>query len=272
MGKLEFSYKANLMWVLSVAWSPDSKYIVLGGGNNAGKEHMQVVDVLTGTCVFSTSSHTDMVSTVSWSPDGKYIASGGWDMRVIVWDASAGLREKIRDRNLSGKLIVAGTSHFDLVRSVKWLPDSRHVVIVGDSRRLKILNIENRSEFILKLSEQALCVEVNEHSMWNTSFLMIVGMADGGIKLYNESFKSLEEYMEMPRLHSKAVWALAWNNNGTHLASGGDDNIICVWNTFLNKTDFYKGHSAPIRSLSWSPMEMRLASGSEDGTVRILYV
>lgn len=77
--------------VCAGAWSPDGKYIAVGGFGG----DIQVFDALSGNDVYpsfpavQSDERYNSVSVIAWSPDGKYIASGGDDKRATVWQVLA---------------------------------------------------------------------------------------------------------------------------------------------------------------------------------------
>jgi WD40 repeat protein len=79
--------KGHTDYVNSVAFSPDSKRIVSGGGDGTVK----VWDAERGTETLSFKGNTSWISSVTFSPDGKRIASAGGDGMVRVWDADKGI-------------------------------------------------------------------------------------------------------------------------------------------------------------------------------------
>jgi cell division cycle protein 20 (cofactor of APC complex) len=70
------------------------------------------------------------------------------------------------------------------------------------------------------------------------------------------------------RSHSQEVCGLAWSPDGTYLASGANDNTLCVFETSA-VTSFnaepkhvFTEHQAAVKALAWSPHERNLlASG-----------
>jgi len=66
--------------VFSVAFSPDGRYAVSGGGDGAAR----VWETTTGNEV-ARMTHDDFVLSVVFSPDGQYVASGSYDGTVRVW-------------------------------------------------------------------------------------------------------------------------------------------------------------------------------------------
>lgn len=72
--------------------------------------------------------------------------------------------------------------------------------------------------------------------------------------------------------HTQTVRAIAWSPDGRHMATGGDDDTVQIWNVtngLLLST--YRQHTDSILALAWSPNGGFIASGagSADGTVRI---
>ncbi|MEZ4676207.1 MAG: hypothetical protein R2932_18440 [Caldilineaceae bacterium] len=61
-----------------------------------------------------------------------------------------------------------------------------------------------------------------------------------------------------------------FNSDGTHLASGGADRTICLWDTATGKLHHrLYGHEDAVWSVAFSPDGHWLASGSDDFQIRI---
>ena len=77
-----------------------------------------------------------------------------------------------------------------------------------------------------------------------------------------------------PRLtykgHSGAVINVAWSPDGKRIASGGDDNIVHVWDAETGRTLLqYRGHTDNVFKVAWSPDGMLIASAGADDTVQV---
>jgi len=67
--------------------------------------------------------------------------------------------------------------------------------------------------------------------------------------------------------HTQEVCSLKWSLDGSTLASGGNDNVLCLWDASTSSTATprfqFTDHQAAVKALSWSPHERNLlASGA----------
>jgi centriolar protein POC1 len=72
------------------------------------------------------------------------------------------------------------------------------------------------------------------------------------------------------RGHKNRVNAVSFNPNMKQVASGGEDQIVMVWNFKPQLRAFrFVGHRGAVTSVQFSPNGKLLASGSTDNTVRL---
>lgn len=83
-GKLVRSFHGHTQWVACVAFSPDSRRLVSGGGDATAR----LWDVQTGQEILSLPGVASIVDRVAFSPDGVKIAAVDFD--INVWDTTAG--------------------------------------------------------------------------------------------------------------------------------------------------------------------------------------
>jgi WD40 repeat protein len=83
--KLRDTLEGHTGWVMSVAFSPDSKTLASGSADQT----IKLWDVATGKVQATLKEHTDMVGSVAFSPDGKTLASGSLDNTIKLWDVPA---------------------------------------------------------------------------------------------------------------------------------------------------------------------------------------
>lgn len=78
------------------------------------------------------------------------------------------------------------------------------------------------------------------------------------------------------KAHSEEVVRVKWSTEGNVLASGGNDNLVYIWEpTKMSSSKFlcrFNEHTAAVKALAWCPYQFNvLASGggSEDGRIKI---
>jgi WD40 repeat protein len=69
--------------VLSLAWSPDGRWLAVGD-NHRGM--LDVWDVVAQELAHSNHAHDHFIRGLAWSPDGRRLATGSNDQHVKVWN------------------------------------------------------------------------------------------------------------------------------------------------------------------------------------------
>lgn len=71
----------------------------------------------------------------------------------------------------------------------------------------------------------------------------------------------------------KEVKSVSWDASGTHLATCGRDNTVCIW--AANSDDDYEcdqelvKHTQDVNMVQWHPLEDLLFSCSYDNTIKV---
>ena len=114
--------------VFSVAYSPDGRRIVSGGGE------LKVWDAESGEEMLTLKGHTSIAYSVAFSPDGRRIVSGSGDQTLRVWDAE------------SGEEMLTLKGHSGTVTSVAFSPDGRRIISGSHDQTIKVWDATSRQE------------------------------------------------------------------------------------------------------------------------------
>jgi len=235
--------------VQDIEWSPDDSMIASGSDD----ETVQILDSMNGAVIKSFTRHSDSVLDVEWSPDGMILASGSKDGRIETWD--------VMNRTRMGSPMYHGGD----VQGLSWHPDGRRIASVASFNTFMIWDVATRDD-IANFRE-------------TTSDISSVEWSPDG-KTYSYSYyRGYEvnivdpfsgDFLDSYYGHAGSVKTIAWNPNGDRLASGGSDDIICLWDLgWGGGSKVLVGHTNVVTGISWNPDGTKVASSSSDGTVRI---
>jgi WD40 repeat protein len=117
-GKLARSLRLQPTIAVVLAFSPDNRYLVLGGITDSGPSPkasgiIQFWDISQGTVVHSCVGSMDGVCALAFSADGRMLLSGDWGKRVRLWEVASGQARAI------------WTGHTSVITAVAFSPDNR---------------------------------------------------------------------------------------------------------------------------------------------------
>lgn len=87
-GDLQWTNEKNSKKIISLSFSPDSKWLVSGSVDTTVK----VWDAGSGALHHILQSHSDIVTSVVFSPEGHLLASTSIDKTIKFWDVSSGIQ------------------------------------------------------------------------------------------------------------------------------------------------------------------------------------
>ena len=171
---------------------------------------MQIWDSNSWSMVWSGNMCQGGLLSIEWSMDDKYLAIGGIDRVIFVIDAET-------------KRVIARLSrHHDYVRTVRWSPDRKWLASASDDGKVLFWDIGSWTQF------RSWTGKVAALSLaWHPSGeLVACGMRDDSIKfLGGMEFSEIFDVKE----HIGRVWDLAWDPQGTLLASAGNEGAVKLW-------------------------------------------
>ncbi|KEZ46015.1 WD-repeat containing protein slp1 [Scedosporium apiospermum] len=180
------------------------------------------------------------LNLLDWS-SGNQVAIG-LERNVYVWSADEG--------NVSCLL---ETSPDTYISSVKWSGDGAYVGVGLGTGEVQIWDV---AEGIKVRSMFGHDTRVGVMG-WNKHILS-TGARSGLV--FNHDVRIAEHKVAELVSHTSEVCGLEWRSDGAQLATGGNDNLVSIWDArSLAVPKFTKtNHKAAVKALAWCPWNMNL--------------
>ncbi|GAW26224.1 putative NWD1 protein [Rosellinia necatrix] len=236
--------------VYSVAFSPNSKLLASGSGDNT----IKIWDITTGSLQQTFEDYHGHVYSVEFSPDSKLLASGSGNNTIKIWDITTGsLQQTLED-------------YYGPVDSVAFSPDSKLLASGSGDNTIKIWDITTGS-FQQALEDHH--SPVHSIAFSYDSKLLTSGSGDNTIKIWDITTGSLQQTLEDHHGSSRSV---AFSSDSKLWASVSRDNIIKIWDiTTGSLQQTFKNYYGHVYSVIFSPDSKLLASVSSDNTIKIWF-
>ncbi|KAF8244420.1 WD40 repeat-like protein, partial [Wilcoxina mikolae CBS 423.85] len=170
----------------------------------------------------------------------------GLERNVYVWNADTGAVSSLLE-----------TSPDTYVSSVRWSQDGAYVSVGLGSGDVQIWDVEEGTKLRTMTGHDT---RVGVMS-WNKATLS-TGSRSGNI--FNHDVRIAEHKTAELLSHTSEVCGLEWRADGAQLASGGNDNLVNIWDARnITAPKFSKtNHKAAVKALAWCPWQNNLlASG-----------
>jgi WD40 repeat protein len=199
--------------VVGVAFSLDSKYFAVVGGEPTVEGELKVFEVGSWKQIFDLKNgHSDTIYGVAFSPDNKMIATCSADKFIKVWELPG------------GKFVKSFEGHTHHVLDVGWTSDGKLLASAGGDNTVKVWNFEKGEQ------ERT----INAHGKQVTRLLFIGKKAefvtcggDNQVKVFNaqnggniRNFAGANDY----------IYAVGVSPDGAVVASGGQEGIVRLYN------------------------------------------
>ncbi|GIL54018.1 hypothetical protein Vafri_9574 [Volvox africanus] len=195
--------------VLSVATTPDSKYLVTGSADKT----VRVWDVCTGYIMATLRGHTGEVNTVAVTPNGRRIVSSGADRVIFVWDF------------VTGECKRALRGHKGPVSCMAVAPDGNFLVTGGHDKTLRVWDLNNGNE-LATLQAHAGAFGVLSCAVSSDGSTIMSGGYDNLVKLWDATSGLAIATIQG---HRHMVSSVAFSSDCTYLASAGRDDEVRTW-------------------------------------------
>jgi eukaryotic-like serine/threonine-protein kinase len=262
-GTRHTTYRNHSAPILTIAWSPDGKYIASGSADKT----VHVWNAQGKKRIAAYQEHTKLVSSVTWSPDGARIASGSWDTTVQIWQVQ-GARKLFTYRGFSRE-----------VSSVAWSPDGTYIAASSWDATVQLRQAATGGKlftyqghtgpvYAVAWAPRNASAELTNH--WHIASASgdpLNADVDNTVHIWDAP---TGEHPFTYREHFYYVQAVAWSPDGQRIASASADTRVQIWDVTTGTTLLtYRGHSAKVNAVIWSPDGQYIASASDDRTVQV---
>ncbi|XP_078377932.1 WD repeat, SAM and U-box domain-containing protein 1-like isoform X2 [Oculina patagonica] len=274
MAVLVNTFSKHATDVTSCSFSPNSKVLA----SSSGDKTVRLWNIEDGSEVSISPllGHTYGVNSCRFSPFGTLLATASTDCNVHLWDVN------------TGSVIAVLQGHKSGVRVCRFSPNSRFLLTGSADETFCIWDVSSK-----KLIR---CVERLESSVATCCFTpdslhIITGTSMGDLCIWDaQSGKMMKFYAEghdmgvadccFSPTFGSANPAFQDTSGGAPcfmLATGGNDNLVKLWDVFtasafseechIRKRCSLSGHQGPVHGVDISPNGKILASGSSDKLV-----
>lgn len=185
------------------------------------------------------------LNLLSWSDTN--ILAVALSQTVYLWNASSG---EIQD------LCSFEGGHDAHISSVSWVQEGGGHLAVGASdgstqlwdvqAGKKLRSMDGHTDRVGALS-------------WNRH---ILSSGSRDTLVVNHDVRVSQHNVATMTSHTQEVCGLKWSPDGESLASGGNDNLLCVWDAATTSTSAprfkFTDHQAAVKAVAWSPHERNL--------------
>lgn len=172
----------------------------------------------------------------------------------------------------------------DYITACHFSPDGSKIAVGSDLGRCEIITVPKNSFQTGKCK-----VRITHHNglsalTWckeDGNLYLTTGDKHGVIRVYNTTARRMnsvsrsrcELVREWADVHDDRVVGLKWSPDARTLASGGNDNLVCLWQMEREAPKvIIRHHTSAVRALAWCPWNPELLAtggGLEDRKIRI---
>ncbi|KAL1899340.1 WD repeat-containing protein slp1 [Ceratocystis pirilliformis] len=180
------------------------------------------------------------LNLLDWS-SGNQVAIG-LERSVYIWSADEGTVNCLME-----------TKPDTHVTSVKWSGDGAYVSVGLASGEVQIWDVGDEAKIRSMFGHETRVGVMG----WN-KHLLSTGARSGLV--FNHDVRIAEHKVAELVSHTAEVCGLEWRSDGAQLATGGNDNLVSIWDArSLSAPKFTKtNHKAAVKALAWCPWNMNL--------------
>lgn len=182
---------------------------------------------------------------------------------VYLWDATQG------DIILLMKL----EREEEYICSLSWTKEGTYLAVGTSDCKVQLWDVENQKRLRSMASHTARVGSLS----WNDHILSS-GSRSGHI--HHHDVRVADHHISTLTAHTQEVCGLKWSPDGRYLASGGNDNLVCVWPRVQEGSASndnqpircWSEHQGAVKALawcSWQPNILASGGGTSDRHIRL---
>ncbi|EAX94332.1 WD repeat protein, putative [Trichomonas vaginalis G3] len=160
-----------------------------------------------------------------------------------------------------------------VVFDVDWSPDGRYLAIVGASRELVLLKIDDEDPFNVTEVFREQRPNIIRRVHWSPDGKRLVTAGFDGVAVLYEFDEDKQPVLEMiGNLYEndKELKSARWSHSGKYIVTCNRDKSIFVWDVEeLEYIVIHTEHKGDVKDVMFSPDDSKLVSVSFDGTVKV---
>ncbi|EDO33700.1 predicted protein [Nematostella vectensis] len=148
------------------------------------------------------------------------------------------------------------------VGSVSWIAEGNYLALGTSDGAVELWDVESQKRIRNMTGHPSRIGALS----WN-SFIVSSGCRSG--KIHHHDVRAAEHHVATLDKHTQEVCGLKWSPDGKYLASGGNDNLLNIWDANISASGISTNslfclsqHQAAVKALDWCPFQRNvLASG-----------
>ncbi len=188
------------------------------------------------------------LNLVDWSSSNKVAVCLGHSL--YVWDAATGLSQQLLTHDPENR--------WNVLTAVSWSPLGDEVAIGCADRSIKIWDVASMK------CKATLAYDAHEARIsalaWNGRDANLLASGSRDSNILEHDLRVWQRPLCKLRGHTQEVCGLKWSPEGTQLASGGNDNCLCVWDVGSTVPRFTRPnyHQAAVKAIAWCPWQSHM--------------